>query len=152
MTNQGSGPVPPSGLLTPPHIVPLLMDLLAGGTHPERLQQEHIESHLAECEACRTALIFLLCVALGADSESGLAETAARDLVARFATINDAIEAVEARGFERWGAYAEAILARGREVAGRDFPALAAHIEQCSACRSALESTLAFISEEDAPL
>jgi hypothetical protein len=133
-------------LLISPHIVPQLIDLIAGQSHAGNDLQEQLVSHLTECEACRTALIILLDVAREADRRSNLPERAASDVLARFVTIHQRLAAQE---YERMGAYAEAIVARGKEEAGRRFPVLATHVEECPNCRMALEATLTFLAEEE---
>ena len=153
MSNHEPAPSPKADpdLLTAPHIVSLLMELLAGEKHPDSRQQQHIMSHLTECEECRTALIVLLGAARDADRFCGLPETAATDLLARFARIHRALTTLEYPEYERMGAYAEALFVRGKEVADRSFQQLASHVEQCSTCRTLLEATLAFLAQEDTP-
>ncbi len=52
-----------------------------------------------------------------------------------------------AQEYEQMGAYAEAIVAKGREEADKHFPVLADHIKRCPGCKSTLEAILAFLNE-----
>ena len=139
-------------LLEPPHILPVLMELLAGDKSPELSQQEQVFDHLATCHYCRTAVVFLLKVAQGYDRINNNPQEPVRDLLARFENISREAEAQDAREswvFERMGAYAEAIVAEGQEKADQSFPDVAAHIQICSDCRSAVQATVTSIKETE---
>lgn len=139
-------------LLAPPHILPVLMELLAGDSPPGLSQQEQLFAHLATCHYCRTAVLYLLKVAQGYDRINNNPEKPIRDLLARFEKISREAEAREAREaweFERMGAYAEAIVAVGQEKADQAFPDVAAHCQLCSECRSAIQATVAAITEPE---
>ena len=73
-------------------------------------------------------------------------EEPVRDLLVHFANINHALEA---REYECLGAYAEAIVAEGRDKADLSFPDVVAHPRTCPDCRSALEATVASITESE---
>ena len=88
----------------------------------------------------------LLGVAQEYDRRNNDPEGSAHDLLIRFANISRAIEAHE---YERLGAYAEAIVAEGRDKADLHFPDVASHLRICPDCRSALEATVAFITESE---
>lgn len=139
-------------LLAPPHILPVLMELLAGDRPPDLSQQEQMFSHLAKCHYCRTTVVFLLKVAQGYDQINNNPEEPIRDLLARFESISreaEAQEAQEAWEHERTGAYAEAIVAEGQEKADQLFPDIAAHLRICPDCRSVVEATVADITESE---
>jgi hypothetical protein len=131
-------------LLVPPHIVDELFHLVVGEWQPDSAQQEQLVVHLAECPYCRTALIVLLSADQKYERLNSSSEAAAHNLLTRFVTIHHEIEAQD---YERMGAYAEAIIAKGREEADKLFPVLAEHIRRCSSCTSTLEDTLAFLNE-----
>ena len=133
-------------LLVPPHVLPLLMELFAGDRQQAFSQQEQLLAHMATCHYCRTAVMVLLSYAQEYDHINNDSEKPTRDLLTRFADISRAIEAREAQEFERLGVYAEAIVAEGREKAAQRFPDVAAHLNICPDCRSALEATVAFIT------
>src|SRR6266699_3826300 len=63
-------------------------------------------------------------------------ETSAHNLLKQFVTIHHEIEGQD---YEHLGAYAEAIIAKGREEADKRFPILGEHIRKCSSCKSTLE-------------
>jgi len=139
-------------LLAPPHILPALMELLAGDSPPDLSQKEQLLSHLATCHYCRTAVMFLLKVAEGYDHRNNNPEEPIRDLLTQFENISREAEAREAREawvFERMGAYAEAIVAEGREKAAQRFPDVAAHLQICPDCCSAVEATVAAITKPE---
>lgn len=131
-------------LLVSPHIVAKLIQLVVGEWQPDPVQQEQLIAHLTECPYCRTALIVLLSAEQEYEKLNISPESSARNLLARFVTIHHEIEAQE---YEQMGAYAEAIVAEGREKADERFPILAEHIEKCPGCKSTLEETLAFLNE-----
>lgn len=136
-------------LFVPPHVLPILMELFAGDRQQALSQQEQLLSHLATCQYCLAAVEFLLSTAQEYDRRNNDPEEPARELLMRFANINREIEAREAHEFERMGAYAEAIVAEGREKAAQRFPTIAMHLSICSDCRSALEATVISITEEE---
>jgi len=139
-------------LLAPPHILSVLMELLAGDKPPDLSQQKQSFSHLATCHYCRTAVVFMLKVAEGYDRINNNSDKPVRDLLARFERISREAEAQEAREawvFERMGAYAEAIADIGQEEADLAFPDVAAHVQLCPDCRSAVQSTVASIRESE---
>jgi hypothetical protein len=132
-------------LLVSPHVLAELIELFAGDRQQAVLQQEQLLAHLTACHYCRTAIMVLLSYAQEYDRRNNNPEEPARDLLKRFADISCAIEAREAREFERLAAYAEAIVAEGRAKAAQRFPAVAAHLNICPDCRSAIEATVASI-------
>lgn len=136
-------------LFVPPHVLPVLMELFAGERQQVLSQQEQLLAHLATCHFCRTAVVVLLGLAQEYDRRNNDPEEPAHDLLVRFANISRAIEAREAREFERLGAYAEAIAAEGRDRADLRFPDVAAHLRICPDCRSALEATVSSITESE---
>ncbi|MGH2497348.1 MAG: hypothetical protein ACRDIV_21820 [Ktedonobacteraceae bacterium] len=138
-------------LLVSPHVLPQLMELFAGDRQQAFTQQEQLVEHLETCHYCRTAVMVLLSYAQEYDHRNNNPEEPVRALLARFTSINRAIEAREAQEFERLGVYAEAIVKEGQEKAAQRFPDIAAHLNVCSDCRSAIESTVALIrkAEED---
>ena len=133
-------------LLVPPHIVGKLIDLIVGEWQPDPSQQEQLVAHLTECHFCRTALIVLLSAGQEYERSSGYPEAPARNLLMRFVMIHHEIEAQE---YERMGAYAEAIVAEGKEKADKRFTILAEHIRRCPGCKSTLEETVAFLNESE---
>ena len=131
-------------LLVPPHIVGKLTQLVVGDWQPDSSQQEELIAHLTECPYCRTALIVLLSADQEHERLNKATETPAHDLLRRFVTLHHEIEALD---YERMGAYAETIVAKGQEEADKRFPILAEHISRCPGCKSTLEETLAFLKE-----
>ena len=133
-------------LLVPPHIVDKLFHLVAGEWQPDLSQQEQLVVHLTECSHCRTFLIVLLSAEQENERLNNYPEAPARNLLTRFVTIHHEIEAQD---YEHMGAYAEAIIAEGREKADKRFPILAEHVRRCASCKSTLEETLAFLNEPE---
>lgn len=133
-------------LLIPPHIVDKLFDLVAGKWQPDPAQQEQLVIHLIECPYCRTSLIVLLSADHEYERLTSYPEAPARNLLKQFVTIHHDIEAQD---YEHMGAYAEAIIAEGREEADKRFPVLREHIRRCPSCKSTLEETLAFLNEPE---
>ena len=136
-------------LLVSPHVLPLLMELFAGDIQQALSQQEQLLAHLKTCHYCRTAVMVLLSYVQEYDHRNNNPEEPTRDLLARFASISRAIDAREAQEFERLGAYAEAIVAYGREKAAQRFPDVAAHLKICTDCYSAIEATVASLTDEE---
>jgi len=89
---------------------------------------------------------FLLSAGQEYERSNSYPEGPARNLLMRFVTIHHEIEAQE---YEQMGAYAEAIVAEGREEADKRFPILAEHIRRCPACKSTVEETVAFLKESE---
>ena len=152
MTEEQAGILSKIGpdLLAPPHILPALMELLAGDNPPDPSQHEQWLSHLATCHYCRTAVVFLLKVAEGYDIRNNNPQEPVRDLIAQFEKISreaEAREAREAQVFERMGAYAEAIVADGQEKADERFPDVATHLQICPDCRATVQSIVAALKE-----
>ncbi len=133
-------------LLVPPHIVDKLFHLVAGEWQPDPSQQEQLVAHLTECCYCRTSLIVLLSADQEYERLNSTPEAPVHNLLTRFVTIHHEIEAQD---YEKMGAYAEAIIAKGREEADKRFPVLAEHVGRCSSCTSTLEETLAFLNEPE---
>jgi hypothetical protein len=131
-------------LLAPPHIVDKLLQLEVGEWQPDHSQRKLLISHLIECPYCRTAPIVLLAAEPVYERSNCSPETTAHDLLTRFVTV---LNEIEAREPEYMGAYAEAIVFEGREGADNRFPILAEHIRKCQSCKSTLEETLTFLKE-----
>ena len=131
-------------LLVPPHVVGKLFHLVVGEWQPDPSQQEQLIAHITECRYCRIALIVLLSAEEEYQRLNSYPEASARNLLAQFVTIHHEIEAQE---YEHMGAYAEIIVAEGREEADKRFPILAEHIRRCPSCKSTLEETLVFLKE-----
>src|SRR5579884_3811731 len=106
-------------LSVPPHVLPLLMELFLGERQRVLSQQEQLLEHLATCNFCRTAVVVLLRIEQEYDRRNNDPEEPAHDLIMRFVRISDETEAREAHEIERMGAYAEAIVAEGREKAAQ---------------------------------
>lgn len=132
-------------LLSPPHVLSLLMELFAGDRQQALAQQEHLSVHLAACQHCRTAAIVLLSVAQAYDRRNNDPEDVAHDLLVRLVALD---RKIEAHRYERLGVYAEAIVAEGHDKAATLFPDLAAHLRSCPDCRSMLEATVDFLAEQ----
>ena len=133
-------------LLVPPHIVGKLIHLVVGEWQPDPSQQEQLIVHITECRYCRIALIVLLSAEQEYEKLNSSPESSARNLLARFVTIHHEIEA---KDYEQMGAYAEAIVAAGKEKADKRFRRLVEHIRKCPSCESALVETLAFLNEPE---
>lgn len=134
-------------LLVPPHILSTLIELLGGDSLHNLTQQEQMIEHLSVCHYCRTAIVIVLNVAQEYDRRNNESETPSRDLLARFASISREIEACKEPEYELMGAYAETIIAKGREEASKEFPTLSEHIKRCRSCQSTLNDTLTFLSK-----
>lgn len=133
-------------LMKAPHVLPLLMELFAGDRQQALSQQEQIYTHLAMCEYCRTAVIFLLSTAQEYDHRNNNEEEPIHDLLVRFPQINDAIEGYR---YERLGAYVEMVVAKGQEQADLHFPDIAVHLKTCSDCCSLVKRAIASITETE---
>jgi len=131
-------------LFEPPHILPAVMELFAGGNQQNLLQQEVSLTHLTTCHYCRAALMVLLDIAQEYDYRNNTTETVAHDLLVRIANIQSLIEA---HMYEQLGAYAETLVAKGHDKANLRFPVIAAHLKICIDCRSMLEATIDFVTE-----
>jgi hypothetical protein len=134
-------------LFVPPHVLPVLMELLGGDRQQSLSQREQLLAHLAICNYCRTAVVLVLNVAQKYDRRSNDSEEPTRDLLMRFANISREIEECGVQDYELMGAYAEAIIAEGREEADKRFHTLGEHIKRCRSCESALEDTLTFLNK-----
>lgn len=132
-------------LLVPPHILRLLIELLGGDSLQILAQQEQVIAHLSVCQHCRTAVVIVLNVAQEYDRRSNESENSTHDLLVRFASISREIEACKEPEYELMGAYAETIIAKGREEADKRFHTLSEHIKRCRSCQSTLKDTLAFL-------
>jgi hypothetical protein len=131
-------------LLASPHILGKLIQLVSGKWQADPFQREQLAVHLAECSSCRTGLILLLCGEQKYEERQNTPESLISTLLAQILTVHHEIEA---QGYEYMGAYAETIVAEGREKADKSFPILAEHVKKCSACHSRLEETLTFLKE-----
>lgn len=142
---SGIGP----DLFSPPHILHLLMELFAGEKQQAISQQEQLIKHLLACHYCRTAVVVLLSLVQEYDRRNNDPEEPAHDLLVKFATISREIEAREAQEYERLGAYAEAIVFKGRYNANTRFPDVTAHLSTCNDCYSIVEKTVASLKESE---
>ena len=133
-------------LLLSPHILSDLFHLVMGEWKPDSSQLEQLVIHLEECRYCRTHLLVLLTADQEYERLSSSTETSAQNLLKQFVTIHHEIQSQD---YEHLGAYAEAIIDKGREAADKCFPALVEHLRKCSSCTSALEDTLAFLNEHE---
>lgn len=136
-------------LSSPPHILPLLMELFAGDTQPAISQQEQLVGHLITCHYCRTAVMVLLDVVQEYDRRNNDSEKSAHDLLVNLVNISREIEASEAGGHERLGAYAEAIVDEGQGKANLHFPDVAAHLNICADCSLTVEMTVSSLKESE---
>jgi hypothetical protein len=133
-------------LLKLPHILGKLIHLVIGAWLPDLSQQEQLVVHLTECPYCRTALIVLLSPDYEFERLNSSPEAPVHNLLTQFVTIHHEIEAQD---YEHMGAYAEAIIAQGREEANKCFSVISEHVRRCSRCKSTLEETLAFLNEPE---
>lgn len=133
-------------LLVPPHVLPILMELFAGDRQQALLQQKQLLTHIAACHYCRIAVAVLLDIAQEYDCRNSDPEGSAGKLLVRFVAI---CRAIEAREYERLGAYAEAIVAEGQERADLLFPDVAIHLRTNPDGCSMLKATVAFLTEEE---
>jgi hypothetical protein len=133
-------------LLVSPHIVSELFHLVVGEWQPDSSQQEQLVVHLRECYYCRTSLIVLLSTDQEYEMANSYTETPARNLLTQFVAIHHEIAVQD---YEHMGAYAEAIISKGREEADKRFSVLAEHVRKCSSCKSMLEETLSFLNEPE---
>lgn len=130
-------------LLKPPHVSEALIDLVLFAQEPGPSQLSQLISHCAECEYCRTTLIILLLAESKRDQLEGVSEVAIGELLKRFITIHQQLQST---GNEQMCAYAEAIVASGKDEASKCFPVIAEHTSVCRRCRSALDDIVAFIT------
>jgi hypothetical protein len=133
-------------LLVAPHIVDKLVHLVAGKWQPDSSQQEQLIAHFIECSYCRTAFIVLLFAEQKYERSSGNLTASITELITCFVSIYHKIESWD---HEYIGAYAEAIIAVGKEEADKRFSRLAEHIKGCRRCHSAVEDTLTFLKESE---
>lgn len=133
-------------LLAPPHILNKLIDIVAGDWQADPFQLEKLSDHLSGCSYCRTGLLLLLSREEKYEKQQNDPESVATRLFEHVFIIN---HEVIMRDYENMGAYAEAIVAEGREKADKRFPILAEHINKCPVCQSSLEETLAFLKESE---
>ena|ERR1700730_5031994 len=130
-------------LLVSPHILPQLMELFAGDSQQALSQQEQLLAHLTTCHFCRTAVMVLLSYAQEYDRRNNNPEEPTRDLLKLFANISRTLDAHQGREYERLAVYAETIVVEGADKAAQRFPDVAAHINICADCRSAIDATVA---------
>ena len=79
-------------LLLPPHVLPQLFELLAGGSFPDAAQQDALTLHLFACAWCRVTLLYLLSVAEEADQQSGADAAPAHALLERWVDLHHRLE------------------------------------------------------------
>lgn len=80
-------------LSLPPHILPQLFELLAGGSLPDANAQDTMTMHLYACSWCRVTLLYLLSVAEEADQQSGADPTPAHALLEQWVELHHTLEA-----------------------------------------------------------
>src|SRR5260370_15326115 len=115
----------------PPHILPVLIDLVRDEGHPNSYKQDRILGHLAECVSCQDALRTLLAIELDQDRQVGITKEPIRKLISRLSSI---IEKTQIR--KDIPAYIEAIELWGDEEARKRYPRLAEHLQNCKSCQS----------------
>lgn len=149
MRNDNRVPVTNIGpdLCTPPHVLPLLMDLFFGQMQQAYIPKEQLLAHLTVCHYCRTTLDTLLSIVRDYDQKIDASDGVSQELLERFIQIGHEIEVSEAHQYERLGAYAETSVALGQRKAELRFPDVATHLKSCPDCRSTIASTVAFIIE-----
>lgn len=133
-------------MLVPPHVVDRLFHLVMGEKRPDPSQLEQIATHLTECSYCRTMLIVLLSTEQEYERLNDPTETSAHNLLTQVEEIHRTAETLD---YEQIGAYAEAIVATGRENADERFSILAEHVKRCSTCQAILEQILDFFQETE---
>ena len=131
-------------IFSAPHIAQNLLQLVQGEWYPNPREMDQLIDHLFRCHYCRSALKVLLAVEPAETRLKGDPETVADEILLRFVTILDEIEA---REYEYLSSFAEAVANEGREKAEERFPTLAAHLKSCSICESALNDILTFLDE-----
>jgi hypothetical protein len=132
-------------LFIAPHVLPLLMELLMGDRSQAHSQEQQLHAHLAVCDYCGSAVIFLLGVEQAYDRINNNDEEPIRALLTNFARTRSAIEKMEAHAYERLGTYAQAVVNEGRAKADLRFPDIVIHLGICPDCCTMLEATLSFI-------
>lgn len=80
-------------LSLPPHVLPQLFELLAGGWMPDAREQQELEAHLLTCSWCRVTLLYLLSVAEEADRQTGADAAPAHALLEQWADLHRRLEA-----------------------------------------------------------
>jgi hypothetical protein len=133
-------------LLEAPHVVDKLFQLVMGEKKTDPSQLEQIAAHLTECSYCRTTLIVLLSAEQEYERLNDPTRTSAHDLLSQLGEIHLTAETLN---YEQMGAYAEAIVAEGKEDADRRFSVIAAHIKACSVCQALLEEILDALNEAE---
>ena len=79
-------------LSLPPHMLPQLFELLAGGSLPDPDEQDALTLHLFACTYCRVTLLYLLSVAEEADRENGEDTVPAHALLERWVDLHHRLE------------------------------------------------------------
>ncbi len=126
-------------LLQPPHNLEWLIHMVLG---TQQSNPSQLAAHLAECEYCRTASIVLLAAESKYEQANETAEADISNSWAQFVKIHQALQAL---GHEQMNAYAEAIVAVGKEEADKCFHIIMKHVSICPKCNDTLEDILAFI-------
>lgn len=114
----------------PPHILPVLIDLVGGEGHPNAVEQEQILGHLAECVLCQDALRTLLAIEIERYSQICITDEQIRKLISRLSNF------IEKKQIQQdIPAYIEASELWGKEEAQKRYPGLAEHLQHCESCR-----------------
>ena len=132
-------------LLQPPHSLDWLMHMVLDTWQPDPSQLKQLVAHLAECKYCRTASIVLLAAESTYDQSSETSETTEADIsriLTQFVKIHQELQAI---GNEQMNAYAEAVVAVGKEEADKCFPIVVKHVRVCRSCKNTLEDVLDFV-------
>jgi hypothetical protein len=136
-----------SVLLQAPHVLSTLFALFTGDMHITAQQQQDLQTHLSDCQDCRTALLVLLATIQEGERKNGLDDAETNELFVRLIAIDHEIGSLV---FERLGAYAEALFAGGKEYANHRYPEVVAHMRLCPDCRSSVAANVAYLIESQA--
>lgn len=116
--NEGCGPdetLEAPDLSLPPHVLPQLFEMFAGGSLPNAAAQQEIEAHLLTCSWCRVTLLYLLSVSEEADRRTGADPASAHALLERWADLHRRLEAMVEDVHTGGDAAAESREEEGRE-------------------------------------
>lgn len=131
-------------LSTPPHTLPLLIDLFTGEEKQTSHQLDELCAHLLVCDACRSAAVFLLNVVKDHDHQNTIT-TNIDDIITRLAQAQHVLEADD---YTKLGKYAETVVTQGGKLAAKQFPELASHLGVCQICSQIIEATIDSLEDE----
>lgn len=134
-------------LLQSPHIVDELLHLLSGTLKLDSSAQKQLIAHYASCEYCRVFLVILLTAEQKYVCADEQREAAICAILEQFVAIDHKLMALD---HEHLCAYAEAIVAEGREAAASSNPIQSQHVCVCKNCCAEVDDIIKFICSPEA--